>query len=567
MKETKADMREMREMNREIRKMNREMQELKADMREMRELKADMREMNREMQELKADIRVMKECMQRLSRSASADRNIDASSLDHEIKKSAEGELQLLFSNKLPDKIYTNEKIKDDSDGSVEIKLINTMTRKTIEEGPLSYMEIKIHVLDGDFGSDGHENWTEQEFDAKIVQQRKSKGPLVKGKQNITLRKGVGIIDDLSFFDNSSWNACGKFRLGARVLQRSNMGQARIKEAISQDFAVRDYRVKNDQKLNAVQMVHQVFAGMQNANNHASSSHDHKGGFSTAEEIVPNLASQPLDTSTGYPANAQGVQGNSNGVSGRNSSQSNYNPLMTESSQINNGPHSHFPAEHVFNAFNDTRPNAYSNPLISQEEAEAYDNRTTGPLYHAFRVPHQGIQVVQYKKKFKDSSQLNELDLLTPMNFHHMTVSSQNNNGLHSQISGVQQVPYALEDGANPLISQEVAAAYNSPTTGPLHHEYAVPHQGIQVVPYKRKFKYSSQLNELDLLTPVNTHQMTVPSQNNNGPHSHISGVKHALDDGKLSAPLIIPEAEAYNSPATGPLHPQHTVPNQGFWN
>ena len=67
----------------------------------------------------------------------------------------------------------------------------------------------------------------------------------MKGKQNITLRKGVGIIDELSFLDNSSWNACGMFRLGAGVLQRSSMGQVRIKEAISQAFAMRDYRGKS----------------------------------------------------------------------------------------------------------------------------------------------------------------------------------------------------------------------------------------------------------------------------------------------------------------------------------
>ncbi|TXG65213.1 hypothetical protein EZV62_006488 [Acer yangbiense] len=479
MREMNREMREMQELKADIREMireMREMQELKADiremnreMREMQELKADIRVMNRgmrEMQELKADIRVMKECMQRLSRSASADWNINA-----------------------------RDKIRDESDGSVQIKLIDTISRETVELDPLSSMEIEIVVLDGDFGYEGNENWTEQEFNAKIVQQRKSKGPLVKGKQNITLRKGVGIIDDLSFSDNSSWKDCGKFRLGARVLQSRSRDQARIKEAISQAFVVNDFRMRvyhekrskkldlpsldndasplkkikknakchtdnnihtvkdfkqihgtdlnkqievmatmmldwyyvnesilnfglqilkdcsdsdrevivqdascvvDDEKLNAstnpilsqttdsqlhyeFAAPYQGFSGMQNANNHASSSQDHKGGFSTAEEIVPNLASQPLDTSTGYPVNAQGVQSNSNGVSGQNSSQSNYNPLMTESSQINNGPHSHFPAEqHVFNAFDDTRANAFSNPLISQEEAEAYDNRTTG---------------------------------------------------------------------------------------------------------------------------------------------------------------------------------------------
>ncbi|KAK1580820.1 hypothetical protein Q3G72_000390 [Acer saccharum] len=310
MQELNADM--IREMNRG---MNRQMQELKEDMiremnrgmnRQMQELKADMipemnREMNREMQEMKAD---MIRDMQRLVRNSSAEGNVNARcSLDHQLKKSEERELRLLFANQLPDKIFTRDKIRDERDESIQIKLIETVSWETVELDPLSLMEIEIVVLDGDFGYKGNENWTEQEFNAKIVQQKKT-GPLVKGKQNIMLRKGVGIIDDLSFFDNSSWNACGKFRLGARVLQRSRMGQARIKEAISQAFAVRDYRGKNT--LGLLRLGLGGSTGMQNYRNHASSSH-HKGRFSTTEEIVPNLASQPLATSTGYPVNAQRV--------------------------------------------------------------------------------------------------------------------------------------------------------------------------------------------------------------------------------------------------------------------
>ncbi|KAK1584268.1 hypothetical protein Q3G72_031410 [Acer saccharum] len=109
-----------------------------------------------------------------------------------------------------------------------------------------SSCKIKILVLDSDFGSEGNENWTEQEFNAKIVCQREGKEPLVKGKQKIMLTDGVGTIQDLCFSDNSSWTKCKKFRLGARALQStSNMGQVRIKEAISEAFTVRHHRVKN----------------------------------------------------------------------------------------------------------------------------------------------------------------------------------------------------------------------------------------------------------------------------------------------------------------------------------
>ncbi|KAK3198232.1 hypothetical protein Dsin_021647 [Dipteronia sinensis] len=479
------------------------------------------------MQELKADIREMKAYMKRLSRSASADWNINArSSLDHQIKKSEERELRLVFANQIPDKIFTRDKIRDERDESVQIKLIDTISCETVELDPLSSMEIEIVVLDGDFGSEGNENWTEQEFNANIVQQRKSKGPLVKGKQNITLRKGVGIIDDLSFSDNSSWKDCGKFRLGARVLQSMSMGQARIKEAVSQAFAVRDHRVKRarkhdlpslkdevwhlkkvkkggkfhtrliDNKILTVKNFKQMYKTkpdklreiLKDCTNpdwevivkDASCVVDEESPvLHQAEEIVPNLDFQPLATSTGYPVNAQGVQSISNfhpptnGVSGRNSSQSNehgflcsphHNPLMTESSQINNGPHSHFPAAHVFNA--------YSNPLLSQEEAEAYNNQTTGPLCHEFSVPHQE--------------------------------SSQINNRPHPHFPAAQHASNAFDDAySNPLLSQWEAEAYNSPTTGPLPHEYTVPHQGLAGMQNDYNPASSSQYMSAEFLLDV----------------------------------------------------------------
>ncbi|TXG65233.1 hypothetical protein EZV62_006508 [Acer yangbiense] len=606
---------------------------------------------------------------------APAERNVNQrTSLDHQIKKSENVEFQLQFiNNKLPDKIYTNDPIKDDSDGSVEIKLIDANSRKTIEQGPLSSMDIQIHVLDSDFGSDCHE-----EFNAKILNKRQlvngTEKLLVKGKQQIKLTDGVGTIQDLQFIENSSWRPSKKFRLGARVLQsNSNMGQVRIKEAVSEAFAVRDYRSKmnkkhslpsfddevwhlkkitrkgkfhtrlndnnihtirdfknmyktnpielreilkdcsdsdwkeivnhassvaDDEKLNAssnpvtspttfphqgiqgnfriVICVHLFYlllktiilnycnhassshhksafllepnlapqspakstcspvnaqgkhdfpfeklessdsgqnssqpselnlfptnntqpmtessqfnngphphisgvqhpnaleahsnhpeaeayhnpttglAGMQYNKNHASSSHGHKGGFST----VPNLAAQPLATSTGYPVNAQGVQSISNfhpptnGVSGRNLSQLNEygfqcsrndNPVMTQSSRFNNGPHSHIPAAHASNAF--------PNPVLIQGNAGACNSPTTGPLHHKYTGPHQ--------------------------------VSSQNNNGLYPQFPGVKDT-----------------------ATGLPCHQYTEPNQGMpnncNLAPSSQYRSATLQENDLNLTT------------------------------------------------------------------
>ncbi|TXG65210.1 hypothetical protein EZV62_006485 [Acer yangbiense] len=176
-------------------------------------------------------------------------RLIPRTSLDHQIKKSEQVEFQLQFANKLPDTIYTKEKIRDESDGSIQIKLVDTISRETVKVGALSSIEIGIVVLDGDFGFEENENWTEMEFNAKIVDQREGKGPLVKGKQKIKLRGGASIIEDLSFSDNSSWIKCKMFRLGARVLQSTgNMGRVGIKEAITEAFTVRDHRSKTNKK-------------------------------------------------------------------------------------------------------------------------------------------------------------------------------------------------------------------------------------------------------------------------------------------------------------------------------
>ncbi|KAK0600467.1 hypothetical protein LWI29_015311 [Acer saccharum] len=189
--------------------------------------------------------RVMKRLIPTLSTPADSNVNPRITSLD-QIKKSEEVGFQLLFDNKLPDKIYTKDKIRNASDGYVQIKLIDTITREIINLGLYSSLEIEILVLDGDFGFEENENWTKMDFNVKIVHQREDKGPLVKGKQNIKLRGGVGTIQDLSFSDNSSWIICKKFRLGARVLQStSNMGQVRIKEAITEAFTVRDHRSKS----------------------------------------------------------------------------------------------------------------------------------------------------------------------------------------------------------------------------------------------------------------------------------------------------------------------------------
>ncbi|KAK3198279.1 hypothetical protein Dsin_021694 [Dipteronia sinensis] len=176
---------------------------------------------------------------------APADLNVNPRpSLDHQITRPEERN-RLRFVNKFGDTIFTRDNITDDNGKFVEIQLINTAS-SVGKEGYLSSIGVEILVLEGDLDFEVHEDWTEQQFNAKIVRPREGKGPLVKGKLNIRLIDGVGTIDDLSFNDISRWIKGKKFRLGARYSQSSSSssGKVRIMEAISEPFEVKDYRTK-----------------------------------------------------------------------------------------------------------------------------------------------------------------------------------------------------------------------------------------------------------------------------------------------------------------------------------
>ncbi|KAH9755449.1 hypothetical protein KPL71_015788 [Citrus sinensis] len=155
--------------------------------------------------------------------------------------------LQLLFVNKLPCPIYTGSRIEAEDGGPVKIVLVDPISKTRVTSGPYSSMKVEILVLNGDFGSDDHENWTEREFLEKIVREREGKRPLVTGELHITLKDGVGILSDIVFTDNSSWIRCRKFRLGARVLQKG-CREVRIKEAKSEAFVVKDHRGELNKK-------------------------------------------------------------------------------------------------------------------------------------------------------------------------------------------------------------------------------------------------------------------------------------------------------------------------------
>ncbi|KAK7337701.1 hypothetical protein VNO77_18286 [Canavalia gladiata] len=155
---------------------------------------------------------------------------------------------RLVFKNELPDTTFTFTKIKAKDGTPVEIALYDIKSESIVDEGLLSSMKIEICVLNGDFGSDGTEDWSADEFKAKIMTPRKNKGQLLKGDTVIALNRGRAEILNLEFTDISHCTRSGHYRIGAKAVQPKFYEAINIREAITTPISVKDRRGEQNQK-------------------------------------------------------------------------------------------------------------------------------------------------------------------------------------------------------------------------------------------------------------------------------------------------------------------------------
>lgn len=148
--------------------------------------------------------------------------------------------LELIFPKALTVPIFTGGKIVDEESNQLRVMLIDTRGNQTVPVLFPSPFKVDIVVLDGDFPSDG-KNWSNEEFDRYIVKERTGKRPLLGSELAVTVRDGVGLIENIEFTDNSSWIRSRKFRIGAKVAGGSCQG-VRIREAMTEAFVVKDHR-------------------------------------------------------------------------------------------------------------------------------------------------------------------------------------------------------------------------------------------------------------------------------------------------------------------------------------
>ncbi|XP_030544894.1 calmodulin-binding protein 60 B-like isoform X2 [Rhodamnia argentea] len=160
---------------------------------------------------------------------------------------SEESSLRLQFVTKLPATIFTSSQIEAEDGTPLMIELVDGRTNQRVTSGPLSSVKLEIVVLNGDFGSEEGEDWTEKDFSCNIIREREGKRPLITGELTVVLQGGIGCLRNLIITDNSSWMRSRKFSLGARAVQKVS-AEGRIREARSETFVVKDHRGELNKK-------------------------------------------------------------------------------------------------------------------------------------------------------------------------------------------------------------------------------------------------------------------------------------------------------------------------------
>ncbi|CAL5057583.1 unnamed protein product [Urochloa decumbens] len=153
---------------------------------------------------------------------------------------------RLKFVNKCCNDKYSRHDMMADDGNPIKVAIYDNENRIIIN-GPLSSIQVKIVVLDGEFNKENKEQWSENSFKTSIIHCRPGKQPLFANGLYLKLENGVAHLCGAKFQDNSSFVPSKKFRLG--VMAADDSISDKILEGISESFAVKDgrgYQKKKD---------------------------------------------------------------------------------------------------------------------------------------------------------------------------------------------------------------------------------------------------------------------------------------------------------------------------------
>ncbi|KAI8018406.1 Calmodulin-binding protein 60 A [Camellia lanceoleosa] len=147
--------------------------------------------------------------------------------------------MQLRFLDKLPSLLVTGRHIKGENSSSVRIGLFDDK-EQVVTSGAEASAKVEILVLPRDPGMDEEDEWTQEEFNSKIVK------AILTRNAFLNLKEGIGSLDEISFVHRSSWMKKSEYRLGARIVD--NFNGTKVREAKSEHFFLKDSRNERDEK-------------------------------------------------------------------------------------------------------------------------------------------------------------------------------------------------------------------------------------------------------------------------------------------------------------------------------
>ncbi|XP_028103960.1 calmodulin-binding protein 60 A-like isoform X1 [Camellia sinensis] len=147
--------------------------------------------------------------------------------------------MQLRFLDKLPLLLETGCHIKGENCSSARIGLFDDK-EQVVTSGPEASAKVEIFVLRVDPDKDEEHEWTQEEFNLKIVK------AILTGNAFLNLKEGIGSLDEISFAHRAIWMKKSEFRLGARIVDNFNGTKVRV--AKSECFFLKDFRNKRDEK-------------------------------------------------------------------------------------------------------------------------------------------------------------------------------------------------------------------------------------------------------------------------------------------------------------------------------
>ncbi|PSS07816.1 Calmodulin-binding protein 60 A like [Actinidia chinensis var. chinensis] len=148
--------------------------------------------------------------------------------------------LKLQFLDKLSLPILTGTKIKGQDNASIRIALCDGFTGQVVNYGPEASAMVELVAIENDFNGYEGDDWSQEEFDSKIVRETEGiKSPLI-GDVYLKLENGIGFIDNIRFRHTKCWRKRHEFRLGAKIVD--GFHGVRVREAKTEPFTVGDRR-------------------------------------------------------------------------------------------------------------------------------------------------------------------------------------------------------------------------------------------------------------------------------------------------------------------------------------